>query len=359
MDKYWVWLSSVPEITPEAFDRLIEACGSARGVWQARESSLSQLLAPRMRQSLLEARTKEWAFRLFESLERLGIACITRLDEAYPSSLKEIYDPPATLFVRGNPDLDFSRALAVVGTRRPTRDGARAARELSAAIAAHGVAIVSGLAMGIDAMAHRGALDAGGRAVAVLPGGPDNILPRENCALAQEILDSGGSLVSERPPGARVYASSYPARNRIISGLCPAALIVEAGRKSGAMITASLALEQSREVFAVPGSIYSDACKGSNSLIADGAAPALDEWCVLEPMGWATKPCAKAQAEAPVALSEEELRVVQPLRNEIFNTEELAEITKISWERLNYLLTTLELRGIIIKVAGGGYRAIR
>lgn len=359
MDKYWIWLSSVPEITPEVFDRLIETFGSAQEVWNAKEPALSRLLSARIRKNLLEVRTREWANQLFRELARHDILCITRLDERYPALLKDIYDPPATLFVRGNPDLDFARALAVVGTRRPTHDGARAARELSAAIAAQGVTIVSGLAMGIDALAQRGALDAGGRVVAVLPGGPDNILPRENSALAQDILDSGGSLISERPPGARIYASSYPARNRIISGLCPAALIVEAGHKSGAMITANLALEQSREVFAVPGSIYSEASKGTNALIADGATPVLDEWCVLEPMGWATKPGAKAQAEVPIALGEEELCVVQPLRNEILNTEELVEITKISWERLNYLLTTLELRGIIVKVAGGGYRAIR
>ena len=281
MDKYWIWLSSVPEITPEVFDRLIETFGSAQEVWNAKEAALSQLLPARMRKNLLEARTREWANQLFRELARNDILCITRLDERYPALLKDIYDP---------------RALAVVGTRRPTHDGARAARELSAAIAAQGVTIVSGLAMGIDALAQRGALDAGGRVVAVLPGGPDNILPRENSALAQDILDSGGSLISERPPGARIYASSYPV---------------------------------------------------------------LDEWCVLEPMGWATKPGAKAQAKAPIALGEEELCVVQPLRNEILNTEELVEITKISWERLNYLLTTLELRGIIVKVAGGGYRAIR
>lgn len=244
-------------------DRLIEACGSARGVWQARESSLSQLLAPRMRQSLLEARTKEWAFRLFESLGAPWHSLHHAAGRSLSFVPEEIYDPPATLFVRGNPDLDFSRALAVVGTRRPTRDGARAARELSAAIAAHGVAIVSRPGHGHRRHGAPGRARCRRARSSGFARRADNILPRENCALAQEILDSGGSLVSERPPGARVYASSYPARNRIISGLCPAALIVEAGHKSGAMITANLALEQSREVFAVPGSIYSEASKGT------------------------------------------------------------------------------------------------
>ena len=141
MDKYWIWLSSVPEITPEVFDRLIETFGSAQEVWNAKEAALSRLLPARMRKNLLEARTREWANQLFRELARNDILCITRLDERYPALLKDIYDPPATLFVRGNPDLDFARALAVVGTRRPTHDGARAARELSAAIAAQGVTI--------------------------------------------------------------------------------------------------------------------------------------------------------------------------------------------------------------------------
>ena len=359
MDKYWIWLSSVPGMNAVAFDRLINAFGSPQAVWTEKRSSLERFLPAALLNALLKVRSREWAETLFESLEKHHVTCITRTDEGYPSLLLEIYDPPPTLFVRGNCEFSSERNLAVVGTRRPTRDGRRAARELSRAIATQNVTIVSGLAMGIDAEAHRGALEAGGRTVAVLPCGTDNIVPRENADLAMEILENGGSLITEFPPGTRVYPSSYPIRNRIISGLCPASLIVEGGFKSGAMVTANLALEQSREVFAVPGSIYSETSHGPNSLIAAGAPLVENEWSILEPMGWASQSTTPKAAAPVISLSEEEELIVSPLRNEFMNIEELSEYTKIPYERLNFLLTMLELKGIIIKVTGNGYRAVQ
>ncbi len=362
MDQYWVWLSSVEGIGQKRFYQLLSLYEDARQVWDALDGPLvppdMQIVGPQALNNLRQARNIEYFYRLFDRLERLGIRAVTRLSEAYPPALTGIYDPPPTLYVRGECPLDGERMIAVVGSRRCTRDGQRAAREFARGLAENGVTVVSGMARGIDSCAHRGALDGGGRTIAVLGCGVDICYPPENDRLMAEILDSGGAVVSELVPGSTPLPGNFPARNRIISGLSEGTLLVEGARASGAMITVNLALEQGRDVFAVPGGIYSPLSEAPNRMILDGATPVLSHWDILEHYRWAQRPSENPVRKAgPVELEPDEKAIVEPLREQALSFDELAAATGFSAARLNSHLTMLELRGIIEKVPGGLYRS--
>ena len=362
MDQYWIWLSSVEGIGPKRFYQLLSLYEDARSVWDALGGLMTppdmQLLGPMALEKLRAARDERCFYELFDRLERSDIRAITRLSPDYPPALTGIYDPPPTLYVRGECPLDSEKSLAVVGSRRCTRDGQRAAREFSRELAENGVTVVSGMARGIDSAAHQGALEGKGRTIAVLGCGPDVVYPPENERLMDDILESGGAIVSELRPGSLPLPGNFPARNRIISGLCRGTLLVEGAKASGAMITVNLALEQGRDVFAIPGGIYSPLSSAPNQMILDGAAPALSAWDILEYYRWGHRPGAQAAAKRPsVELSEQELALVQPLREQALSFEELAALTELPPAKLNSHLTMLELRGIIEKVPGGFYRA--
>ncbi len=362
MEQYWVWLSSVEGIGPKRFYQLLSLYEDARGVWDALGGVLTppdmKVLGPQTLQKLRAARDTGYFYRLFDRLERSGLRAVTRLSDDYPAPLTGIYDPPPTLYVRGGADLNAARAVAVVGSRRCTRDGQRAARAFGKGLAENGVTVVSGLARGIDSCAHRGALDGHGPTVAVLGCGADVVYPPENGPLMDEIIESGGAVVSELVPGTPPNAGNFPARNRIISGMSSGTLLVEGAKASGAMITVNLALEQGRDVFAVPGGIYSPQSSAPNRMILEGATPVLSHWDILEYYRWAQRP-----AENPVPsakrepLEPEEEAVVAPLRAEALSFDELAAATGFTAAKLNSHLTMLELRGIIEKVPGGMYRA--
>ena len=362
MDQYWIWLSSVEGIGPKRFYQLLSLYEDARSVWDALGGLMTppdmQLLGPMALEKLRAARDERCFYELFDRLERSDIRAITRLSPDYPPALTGIYDPPPTLYVRGECPLDSEKSLAVVGSRRCTRDGQRAAREFSRELAENGVTVVSGMARGIDSAAHQGALEGKGRTIAVLGCGPDVVYPPENERLMDDILEGGGAIVSELRPGSLPLPGNFPARNRIISGLCRGTLLVEGAKASGAMITVNLALEQGRDVFAIPGGIYSPLSSAPNQMILDGAAPALSAWDILEYYRWGHRPGAQAAAKRPsVELSEQELALVQPLREQALSFEELAALTELPPAKLNSHLTMLELRGIIEKVPGGFYRA--
>ena len=363
MEQYWIWLSSVEGIGAKRFYQLLSLYEDARSVWDAMGGPLTppdirEALGPATLENLRAARDECYFYRLFDKLERGGMRAVTRLSEAYPPALTGIYDPPPTLYVRGDCPLDGERMFAVVGSRQCTRDGQRAAREFAQGLAESGVTVVSGMARGIDSWAHRGALEGHGQTVAVLGCGADVVYPPENDRLLSEILDSGGAIVSELLPGTPPIPGNFPARNRIISGLCQGTLIVEGAMASGAMITVNLSLEQGRDVFAVPGSIYSPLSAAPNQMILDGAIPALSPWDILEHYRWGQRPAARASRPAPrPELGPEEEAIVAPLRNEPLSFEELTQITGLSAAKLNSHLTMLELRGIIEKAPGGLYRA--
>ena len=252
MEEYWIWLSSVEGIGAKRFYQLLSLYEDARSVWDAMGGPLTppdirEALGPATLEKLRAARDERYFYRLFDKLERCGMLAVTRLSDAYPPALTGIYDPPPTLYVRGDCPLDGERMFAVVGSRQCTRDGQRAAREFAQGLAESGVTVVSGMARGIDSWAHRGALEGHGQTVAVLGCGADVVYPPENDRLLSEILDSGGAIVSELLPGTPPIPGNFPARNRIISGLCQGTLIVEGAKASGAMITVNFAPQRGAE----------------------------------------------------------------------------------------------------------------
>jgi DNA processing protein len=275
---------------------------------------------------------------------------VRRGQEGYPPLLAELHDPPSRLHLRGGPlELLARPSVAIVGARSCSPYGAQVARELAQSLAAAGLAVVSGLARGVDAEAHRGALAAGGLTVAVLGCGIDRDYPRVHAELARRITESG-LVVSEYPPGIEPSPWRFPARNRIIAGLALATVVVEARERSGALITADFALELGREVFATPGEITSALSAGTNDLLRQGATPLLSAEDVLEALG--VEPIPEA---LPAGLSPEALAVLERLSDGARTLDELVRATERDPAGLAAVLTELELVGLIA-AADGVYR---
>lgn len=277
---YRAALLSASGISPAVAGRLIARFGAAATAWQASGEELASVLSDASRQALLTLRKKkpDLPADIAAACEAKNIAMCTIEDEDYPALLREIFQPPLILFYRGTLLPNASR-LAMVGARRASTYGKHVAEAMAADLARQGVTVVSGAARGIDTASHRGALTAG-RTVAVLGCGLDVVYPPENGRLLAEIAERG-AVISEYPPGTRPLAAFFPARNRIISGLSRGTIVVEAAEKSGSLITAELALSEGRDVFAVPGSIYSDTSRGCHRLIQQGAKLVVDAVDVL------------------------------------------------------------------------------
>lgn len=254
------------------FALLLARFGSIEAAWKARQEEIASAgLDAQYIRAIAKARAGFDGDRELELMREHGAYALTWLDEGYPAMLREIPQSPPVIFVRGSEGPQFEQAVAVVGTRHVTPYGRQAAEHFCSALAAAGVAIISGLARGVDAIAHRVALEAGAPTVAVLAGGIDQVYPRENAGLADRIV-AHGCLVSEYPVGIPARRDYFPRRNRILSGLARATLLVEAGEGSGALHTANWAFEQGRDVFAIPGSIFSRQSQGTNQLIRENTA---------------------------------------------------------------------------------------
>ncbi len=271
--KEWISLNMTPGVGPRAATKLLERFGSAASVFHARRAELESLrIKPETIESIIK---REFHEKADEELERVKAARrrILLLDDgSYPALLREIDDPPITLYVRGDWQACFDQpCVAVIGSRMCSTYGENAAEMLSRDLASRGICIVSGLARGIDTAAHRGAIRGQGRTMAVLGTGIDGVYPKENAKLIAQILDAGGAVVSQFPLGTPPLKDNFPYRNRIISGLSLGVLIIEASERSGSLITARLAMEQNREVMAVPGNITSGNSYGTNYLIKSGA----------------------------------------------------------------------------------------
>lgn len=276
-------------------------------------------------------------------------------DVSYPPRLKEIHDPPEPLYLRGVLPDPSRPHLAVVGTRTPTRYGHEAVERLVAPLARAGVVIVSGLAFGIDALAHRAALSADGTTLAVVGSCLDDakIYPASNRPLAADILARGGALLSEMDEGSPVGPFNFPRRNRIIAGLCHATLIVEAAKKSGSLITARCALDEGRDVLAVPGPITSELSEGPNRLLKSGAAPAMSAEDILETLQLSV-PAAKPQLTLFVPDSPEEDALMKALADATLHMDELVQLTGLPSALVGSTLTLLEMKNAV-KNAGGRY----
>jgi DNA processing protein len=289
---YWLALALTPGLGPTRIKKLIEHCGSAERVFQR---SLTELEAMGMRavsaQSIATGKSMELAQQECVQAAGEGAMIIALSDPEYPSRLKEIYDPPVILFVKGSIEVLAQPSIAMVGTRHPTPYGSGMAERLSIDLAGRGLVILSGLARGVDAASHRGAVAAKGKSVAVLGTGIDIIYPRENTRLAEQMLALGGALITEFPVGTSPAPQNFPIRNRIISGMSTGVLVVEAAEYSGTRITSRCALEQNRDVFAVPGNVTNKNSWGPNTLIKQGAklvATWEDVWEELPPHVQAT-----------------------------------------------------------------------
>jgi DNA processing protein len=278
--KEWIALNMTPGVGPRAATKLLERFGSAESVFAATRAELEHLrLKPEAIESIMARDLFERASAEIERVRLMGADILLLDDGVYPQLLREIFDPPITLYVKGEWSVCLEQpCVAVVGSRRCSTYGQNAGLMLTRDLAGRGVTIISGLARGIDAAAHRGALEAGGRTVAVMGTGLDQIYPRDHRRLAEEILEKGGALISEFPLETPPAPQNFPYRNRVISGLSLGVLIVEAAENSGSLITARLALEQSREVFAVPGNITSRNSFGTNYLIKGAGAKLVQQW---------------------------------------------------------------------------------
>jgi DNA processing protein len=349
---YWVVLNTATGIGPVRFQRLLEICGGAQGAWEASDLELAAAgLERRTIESLRGLRQRTTPDAVAKRLNQLGISTLTLLDADYPANLRQVADPPPVLFVRGHVTEHDTRAVALVGTRRATTYGRAVADRLGRELAAAGVTVVSGLAKGVDTVAHHAAIQAGGRTIAVLGNGLDQVYPAENAGLTRQIVDQDqGAVVSEFAPGIPPDAVNFPRRNRIISGLSLATVIVEAGEKSGALITADFALEQGRDVLAVPGSIMSPTSAGTNLLLRQGAIPVTCVEDILEAIGSTSAESAPVLARHVPELEPLESSVCQALDNAPRHVNELARSLGLGPGSVVATLTMLELKGLARQV---------
>jgi len=351
--KDWIALRLAPGIGKIACKNLIETFGTPEGILNAPFEKLLEIegLAAKSIKALQNCRKNPEIERELEKISGTDIRIVTWSNPEYPQSLKNIYDPPPYIYVRGTILPEDSNAIAVVGSRRASDYGLRAAADISRELAEAGLTVVSGMAAGIDSAAHRAALTAKSRTIAVLGCGVDVCYPAENRRLYSEIIKKG-AIISEYAPGTEPDSYHFPARNRIISGLARAILVVEAGPKSGSLITARLALEQGRDVFAVPGSIYSYKTKGANQLIRSGAALVETGRDIVETLGMSAAITERAPALDPEELDKEARCVYDQLNDEAVHIDRIICETSLSSSVIASALLELELSGFIRQLPG-------
>jgi DNA processing protein len=367
----WLELNMTPGIGPRAAAKLLERFGSAEAVYNATRTELEQLrLPPEAIDTIIARNLRSTAEAEIAAVRKLGGDILLLDDGVYPSSLREIYDPPIVLYVKGawSECLD-QPCVGVVGSRKCSTYGQNSAMMLARDLAQRGITVVSGFARGIDAAAHRGALEAGGRTVAVLGTGIDEVYPRDHKKLAEEVLANGGALVSQFPLGTPPVSENFPYRNRIISGLSLGIVVVEAAENSGSLITARLAMEQNREVFAVPGNITSRNSFGTNYLIKGAGAKLVQHWQDIAtelPPPLAAKllppPVDAKRVQpsfagnlvlAPVGLSETETSVFRLLSHDSpVHVDWLVDKTKLPVSELTAALLALEMRELVRALPG-------
>ena len=382
MLKYWVWLSRCEGIGNQTRLALLEHFRTPEDVYYADEGEI--LLTEgitRQEAEVLKNKDLTEADKILADCDRLDLQLLTLHDAAYPIRLRSIYDPPCLLYIRGRfPAVDELPAIAVVGTRKASPYGIRCAEDLAFGLADGGAVVVTGLARGIDSAAAQGALRAGGIVIGVLGGGVDVIYPRENGWLYDDVA-AAGCLISEYPPGTEPLPGHFPIRNRIMSGLSVAALVVEAPTRSGALITAGMALDQGRDVFAVPGPIYAENSRGCNRLIRDGAGVAAEPWDILRDyeaqfpgkLRGQTRPAPElldkqpgqpTEAAQPVlpslslksaGLTDDQILLLRTLTDRPIPVDDLIELTELPARRVLSALTMLEIDQYVTQCSGKRY----
>jgi DNA processing protein len=352
--RYWIGFSRVSGIGAARLRTLIGHFGDPENAWSAPAHELRQAgLDRRSTANLLKARADLDLDAELERLQRARVRVMCWDDADYPPNLREVYNAPPVLYVRGRIEKRDEWAVAVVGTRRASVYGKEAARMFGSGLAQSGVTVVSGMATGIDTVAHRACLDAGGRTIAVLGCGVDVVYPSQNARLAGDIVGNG-ALVSEYPLGTRPEGRNFPPRNRIISGLTLGTVVVEAGAGSGARITADFAAEQGREVFSVPGSVFARGSRGTNRLIQEGAKLVRNVADVLEELNL-TMVSEQAQARAVIPENETEATLLVHLTGEPVHIDEIRRAVQLPIAQVSSTLALMELKGMIRQVGGMNY----
>jgi DNA processing protein len=353
--KYWVGFNIVPGIGPARMKRLLDHFGDAEAAWRGHSLDLAK--AGLDRKSLRNLLALRDELDLDKEMGRIGAAgahVLTLLDDAYPRLLRHIDLPPPVLYAKGSYLPDDEWAVAVVGTRHAKTYGKEMTRYLAGELARNKITVVSGLARGIDSVAHRSALEAGGRTIAVLGCGIDVIYPPENKGLAQDIVDSG-ALITEYPLGTGPDRRNFPPRNRLMSGLALGTLVTQAGERSGALITTHYALEQGREVFAVPGSALDRGCTGTNKLIQQGEAKlVLHARDVLEELNL-TMVSEQAGVREIVPGNETEALLLKYLSHESVHVDELGRSSGLPIAEVSGTLALMELKGLVRQTSGMHY----
>jgi len=357
--KYYNAFNLIQQIGPSRFRKLYSHFDSMKSAWEASASELEKAgLEKRVISEIISKRREISPDEEFKKIEKHGIKIVTIKDDLYPSRLKEIANPPATLYFRGEINND-ELAVAVVGSRKVSTYGKRVVSQLAREMSQAGITIVSGMALGTDSMAHKECIKLKNRTLAVLGGGIDtkSIYPSSNRQIAEQIV-SNGALISEYPIATPPLKQHFPARNRIISGLSLGVLVVEASESSGALISARFALEQNREVFAVPGNIYSKNSEGVNNLIKLGAKLVAKTEDILEELNLDSLKRSK-EAKEIIPDNEEEALILENLSGEEpIHIDQLAKTVKMKNSFLSSLLTLMEIKGKVKNIGGMRYIAL-
>ena len=353
---YYFAFSNFFGIGPERFAKLLSKFESAEEAYKRKREELAEVLGENLTEKFLKFKERFDIEKEFEKLEKKGIKVVAKFEEDYPKSILNIPDPPICLYVKGDYDsFGFEKEFffAVVGTRKPTSYGRNTAFNFAFSLAKAGACIVSGMAMGIDSEAHKGALEAGGKTIAVLGCGVDIVYPAVNRGLYNKIIESGGLVISEFPPGTLVQKGLFIARNRIISGLSKGVLVVEGGETSGSLITARYAAEQGKDVFAIPGRITDKMAKAPNLLIKQGAFLVESVEEIIEQYLPEVK-----LVEKEFDLTEEEKKVIESFDAKEADVGSLKLKTGFSISKLLSLLSVLEIKGVL-RVEGERIRLIK
>lgn len=354
----WLSFSAYPAIGPARFRKILEEFKTAKKAWPGTSRRLVKVMGEELAAKFEEFR-KEFSIEDYiEKLKEKDIWFMTLRDEGYPQLLQEIRNPPFILYGRGQvPDGTwFSKSIAVVGARRTTEYGREVTRFLTAELVANGLTIVSGLALGVDAISHMTALENNGKTIAVLGCGVDCCNPAENQSLYNSILESGNCIISEFPLGMKPAKWTFPARNRIIAGLSQAVLVTEGAEDSGSLITADYAFKFNRKVFAVPGPITSSMSKGPYKLIAKGAKLVTSAKDILEELkitNLKSQAPNKSQNIKFKTATEDELKILKLLENENLHFDEIVRKTKFTSSRLGVTLSLMEIKGMVKSLDGG------
>ena len=357
----WLRLTLAPGVGGGRQRQLLSAYGLPGNILSADRGALERLVGAKAAYGLLEHDSSKQIEDAFAWLDEGGNHIVTLADPAYPASLLEMADPPTLLYVKGRIELLSAPSIAMVGARSATAQGLADARAFAAALSAAGLCVVSGLAIGIDAAAHEGGLKAEGATVAVIGTGADRIYPARNAALARRIA-AEGAVVSEYPLGAQPLQHHFPRRNRLIAGLSRGVLVVEAAIGSGSLITARLAAEQGREVFAIPGSIHSPLSKGCHRLIRDGAKLVETAEDVLEELCWPHRETPQGGADATVDRGGDDApdaaRLLAALGHDPVTLDTLLQRSGLTPETLSAMLLTMELDGRVSRLPGGRFQRL-